>query len=611
MIRCYISPMQHQFQSFGLALLCGTAFLLCSCFKIVAHPISMSTAVADIYQDRIQVELRILTEDLMFYHSIEAGGDQMLSRKDLLEAAEAHRTFLKKYFRVLDKSGQTFEGNFTRVDTHEIPEEGVRLDQVMEVGVFYELHILLEEIPQYLTFTQNFGGDDSPVPAVMDLILLQNGARLDFPVQIGPRSPHSVAIDWENPPRNDRMYWRERRDLMKKRRKELLGITSYSSTYAYIYVEPFEIRFEILVPLLTLETWMPMERNEKDFLSVEEQEGLRNPLEQFIRSHCEGLVDGIEVVHVLTHLDFFTLDIRDFASRSEPRSIGMQNGRAGIIMTFSTKGKPTSASIEWSGFNDYTPMLNTMVYMMDGKGERHFFTENEPRWNWQTNEERLSETAWLTLPAAPQQAVLSVSPVSMTLAGVAGLFLLVGSVGRKRAALWSGATALVAAGIVWPMTIVEISHPWKKIDPPSIDQQKMITESMLKNVYRAFDYQQDEQVYDALARSASGTFLENLYLQIKKSLVIQEQGGARSHVREVRWDSAASVSSGSTEAVFELNIRWEVTGTVEHWGHIHTREHAYDALIQIVAEGGQWKIGGMDVTSEEQLKSSTSLRNAA
>jgi hypothetical protein len=34
-------------------------------------------------------------------------------------------------------------------------------------------------------------------------------------------------------------------------------------------------------------------------------------------------------------------------------------------------------------------------------------------------------------------------------------------------------------------------------------------------------------------------------------------------------------------------------------------------LIQIVAEDGQWKIGGMDVTSEEQLKSSTGLRNAA
>ena len=46
----------------------------------------------------------------------------------------------------------------------------------------------MEQQPDYLTFTQQFGGSDAPVPSVMDLILLQKGARLDFPVQIGPRS---------------------------------------------------------------------------------------------------------------------------------------------------------------------------------------------------------------------------------------------------------------------------------------------------------------------------------------------------------------------------------------------------------------------------------------
>ena len=547
----------------------------------------------------------------MFYHSIESDGDQVLSKKDLVKAADEHRAFLTKYFRVLNKDGKAFEGNFTRVDTQEIPEEGVRLDQVMEVGVFYELHIPLEESPEYLTFAQNFGGDESPVPAVMDLIMLQNGARLDFPVQIGPRSPHSVALDWENPPRNDRMYWRERRDLMKKRREELLGITSYSSTYAYIYVEPYEIRFEILVPLLTLETWLPIERDEKDFLSVQEQEGLRKPLEAYVRTQCQGWVDGIEVVPVLSQLDFFSLDIRDFASQSEPRTIGMQNGRAGIIMTFSTKGQPKSAAIEWSGFNDFTPMLNTMVYVMNGKGERHFFTENEPRWDWQSEEEGHSETAWLTLPQAPSHPLLKLSFVSITLGGLAILTLLYGVFGKRRGALWSGGIALIVAGVLWPLTGVEISHPWEKIAPPSLDQQKMISEAMLKNVYRAFDYKQDEQVYDALARSASGNFLEDLYLQIKKGLVVQDQGGARSHVREVRWVSGESVLSDTVESIFELDIRWEVTGTVEHWGHIHTRQNAYDAVIQVIAEDGQWKMGGMEVKSEEQLKSSTGLRNAA
>ena len=404
---------------------------LLSEYSATAHPISMSTAVADIYEDRVQIELRILTEDLMFYHSLEADGDQVLSQKKMIDAAEAHRAFLIKYFRVLNKEGRELRGTFTRVDTQEIPESGVRLDQVMEVGVFYEFHIQLDELPDYLTFSQNFGGNDSPVPAVMDLIMLQNGARLDFPVQIGPRSPHSVAVDWENPPSNDRMYWKERRDLMKKRREELLGITSYSSTYAYIYVEPYEIRFEILVPLLTLETWLPLERLEKDFLSVEEQEGLNQPLESYLRTQCKGSVDGIEVVPVLSQLDFFSLDIRDFARKSEPFPIGMQNGRAGIILTFSTKGAPKSASIEWSGFNDYTPMLNTMVYLADGKGERHFFTENEPRWAWQSEDSGSTNTAWISLPTAPDQPMMKFSFISFGLGLFALSGLLVGLVNRK------------------------------------------------------------------------------------------------------------------------------------------------------------------------------------
>ncbi|MEL0061603.1 MAG: hypothetical protein VW711_15715, partial [Verrucomicrobiales bacterium] len=203
--------------------------------SLVGHPISLSTAVADIYPDHLQVELRILVEDLVLYHQLKADGEQTVSREDLMTASELHRSFLKQYFRVFLKDGEPLPGEITEVDLSEIPPTGVRLDQVMEVGVYYYFHLPMEQQPDYLTFTQQFGGSDAPVPSVMDLILLQKGARLDFPVQIGPRSPHSIALDWENPPRNDRTYWKERREWMKQRREALLGVTSYSATYAYLY----------------------------------------------------------------------------------------------------------------------------------------------------------------------------------------------------------------------------------------------------------------------------------------------------------------------------------------------------------------------------------------
>lgn len=576
-----------------------------------AHPISMSTAVADIYQDRVQIELRILAEDLMFYQSLEANKDQVLSRSDLVKGAHAHRGFLSKYFRVLTKDGSVLNGAFTEVDTAEIPEEGVRLDQVMDVGVYYQYRITLENAPDYLTFSQNFGGDDAPVPAVMDLILLQGGARLDFPVQIGPRSPHSVAIDWENPPRNDRMYWRERRELMRQRREELLGITSYSSTYAYIYVEPHEIRFEILAPLLTLETWLPIQRKEKEFLSVEEQEKLKDSLEAFLRQKCKAFVDGVEVTPNLSRLDFFTLDIRDFAKQSEKRPVGIQNGRAGMILSFSTKGTPNAASIEWNLFNDYTPLLNTMVYIFDGKGERHFFTENEPVWSWSNNRIMRQASPWLNLPEAPIIPKVKFSDKGFAVSMLGLMGLLVGIVRIRFWMVLGGVAGLVVAGLIWPIGQREIPHPFFTVPKLSLQNQQVVAESLLKNVYRAFDYREDEQVYDALERSASGSYLESLYLQIKQGLVLQDQGGARSRVKDVRWVSGEPKASPEDTVGFSLNIHWEVTGTVEHWGHIHTRQHAYQAVLKVSGVDGVWKIVDLQVVSEDQIKSVTGLRNAA
>ena len=70
--------------------------------SLVGHPISLSTAVADIYPDHLQVELRILVEDLVLYHQLKADGEQTVSREDLMTASELHRSFLKQYFRFLN-----------------------------------------------------------------------------------------------------------------------------------------------------------------------------------------------------------------------------------------------------------------------------------------------------------------------------------------------------------------------------------------------------------------------------------------------------------------------------------------------------------------------------
>ena len=578
--------------------------------SLVGHPISLSTAVADIYPDHLQVELRILVEDLVLYHQLKADGEQTVSREDLMTASELHRSFLKQYFRVFLKDGEPLPGEITEVDLSEIPETGVRLDQVMEVGVYYYFHLPMEQQPDYLTFTQQFGGSDAPVPSVMDLILLQKGARLDFPVQIGPRSPHSIALDWENPPRNDRTYWKERREWMKQRREALLGVTSYSATYAYLYLEPREIRFEILVPLLTLETWLPLQREEADYLSVAEQDAMEKALPGFLQEVCHTHIDGMEITAQLDRLDFFTLDIRDFAKKQERKKVGVANARVGMILSFPTKGNFQSASLEWSFFNDVTPLLNTMTYVFDQPGERFFFTDNERTWQWQSPKHASGPqvSSWLSLPPVPSMPTMPLSLLFLLAAFSGGAFAL------KRN--WKIAVPLLVLGAwfgwwnpVWQQMV--IPHPTKEAPLPTPPEQNKIAEVLLRNIYRSFDYLQDADVYSALSRSADGDYLEKLYLQIKKGLILTEQGGAHSRVRNVQWLESEPTSHLMRAQSFSLSVKWEITGTVEHWGHIHTRRNAYRAELEVKAVDDEWKLVDLEVLDEDQVESSTQLRGSA
>ncbi len=578
--------------------------------SLVGHPISLSTAVADIYPDHLQVELRILVEDLVLYHQLKADGEQTVSREDLMTASELHRSFLKQYFRVFLKDGEPLPGEITEVDLSEIPQTGVRLDQVMEVGVYYYFHLPMEQQPDYLTFTQQFGGSDAPVPSVMDLILLQKGARLDFPVQIGPRSPHSIALDWENPPRNDRTYWKERREWMKQRREGLLGVTSYSATYAYLYLEPQEIRFEILVPLLTLETWLPLQREEADYLSVAEQDGMEKALPGFLQEVCQTHIDGMEVTAQLDRLDFFTLDIRDFAKKQARKKVGVANARVGMILSFPTKGNFQSASLEWSFFNEVTPLLNTMTYVFDQPGERFFFTDNERTWQWQSPKHVSGPqvSSWLSLPPVPSMPTMPLSLLFLLAAFSGGAFAL------KRN--WKIAVPLLVLGgcfgwwnPVWQQMV--IPHPTQEAPLPTPPEQNQIAEVLLRNIYRSFDYLQDADVYSALSRSADGDYLEKLYLQIKKGLILTEQGGAHSRVRNVQWLESEPTSHSTQVQSFSLSVKWEITGTVEHWGHIHTRRNAYRAELEVKAVDDEWKLVDLEVLDEDQVESSTQLRGSA
>jgi hypothetical protein len=128
------------------------------------------------------------------------------------------------------------------------------------------------------------------------------------------------------------------------------------------------------------------------------------------------------------------------------------------------------------------------------------------------------------------------------------------------------------------------------------------------NLFRAFDYHQESQIYDTLARSVHGPLLRQLYLQINDSLRISEQGGAVSKIEGVEILSGRQQAEPFVENGFPYRCKWNIVGTIEHWGHIHERTNQYDALFEVKVVDGAWKIVAMDVLDQPQGVVKTRLR---
>ena len=83
------------------------------------------------------------------------------------------------------------------------------------------------------------------------------------------------------------------------------------------------------------------------------------------------------------------------------------------------------------------------------------------------------------------------------------------------------ATLVSAARGVWPLEL-----PGARRAPLNEAQALAIFVPLHANIYRAFDYGGESDVYDALAQSVQGELLDRTYRDVRRSLALQEAGGA-------------------------------------------------------------------------------------
>lgn len=602
------------------------SFLTCTMFLIgiftpsltEAHPISVSQENVYVTRDKVVISMQIYVEDLYFFQKLEPDKENIVSADKIKKAIEQHKQFLLDRLIVRDINGEKLKGKVVSVDDSSIKPQGVAMSDLMLFTLVFQIEYPLATPPEFLTFSQQLVDSNAGFPAMVQFNLKQEGSETPYAVSMKPREPQTIRFSWDNPPLAPDASEADWQKWLKERREETLGITSYGTIYSFLYIEDFEVRHEILIPLATLESFFTLERKDDDFLSVAEQDASRETIEQFFAKANPIEIDGITVKPVISRLDFYGLDFRDFAKPAEKKRVSIANARVGIILSYSTKGTPDKVKVTWDLFNRSVWSVESVCFAFNESFKPIFSKlERNSVFEWSNPGRKVSlEVNPVEVSLAPR-AIWSVPVIT-----VGGLFLcLLVSLSLFRKKQSYGKTVMVivilfiASLLCWPLSQVTFADPLEPVPQVSADKAEAVFKTLHKNIYRSFDYHTDSDIYDALAKSADGSFLETLYRQINQSLKMQEQGGAVARVTDVQWETiepaAATNSESQTqpdERSFAVKTTWTVAGTVEHWGHIHTRTNQYQALFFLEPIEGVWKLTGMNLLDEQRLRFQTSLR---
>ena len=128
----------------------------------------------------------------------------------------------------------------------------------------------------------------------------------------------------------------------------------------------------------------------------------------------------------------------------------------------------------------------------------------------------------------------------------------------------------------------------------------MLSGALLTNVYRSLDLRDEEAVYDRLALTVFGDQLSEIYLQSRKSMELENRGGARGKVNNVEILKIKSIKDLDDNRI-AIELDWKVSGSVTHFGHTHYRQNKNNAVMTIMPIDQVWKVESIDIIDEKRL----------
>ena len=393
----------------------------------------------------------------------------------------------------------------------------------------------------------------------------------------------TLNLNWDDP-------WYSKYDNINLRRHH------QSSLMSFLYVDPYEVRHEVLVRVKDLEEWLNLEYELDDTIEVEEQDALKEKISTFLVNRNIVTIDGKVGRPIVDKIHFVKWSLAGIQIQELKEPMDYSSAVIGVIFAYPHDSIAQNITVDWDMFSERirevpnvaTDPAGPMPYTL--KQDDHILV-------WKNYLKKYK------LPTISEVEVSYAKiPVFYLIALV---FIILGLVkvskSYKKNYLKYGLVILIGIVLIGLGSFFKqsITIPFMQQSSFSKPEASSVISHLLKNTYRAFDFREESDIYDKLAVSNHEQLLTALYIQTKTSMVLESQGGIQVKVKDVEVIDVEEVSSNADGVSFRC--KWIVKGDVGHWGHIHSRTNQYDAILQIKPENDVWKLNKIDIIEEVRL----------
>lgn len=370
---------------------------------------------------------------------------------------------------------------------------------------------------------------------------------------------------------------------------------------AYLYLEPFHARVEVLFDVATVRGWLKQPNAPTSPMPLATRQQLSDSAAKAGADWCRLKANDVPAQGALSGVAIVKGKPGATLPYDEAESPNEQELMVGFMYEFSIPGAPEKIELSWSQFAAPVERLPLTIFHGVTSSSKEISTSN-PSTTW-TNDGKLPMPKPLAaLPAVAQPAIYALPVITLiwVLFGI-GFYIWMDVRNKKFPGgfLPFLAAWLFGVAITWGTT-VQVRDPFAApsvaISTPAAAEA--VLQPLLRNVYRAFDYRNEEDIYDLLARSVDGELLRTLYLQIIQALTLDNAEGARVRVTDL---SVTIEQVTPKDKGFIAHGQWTALGTVGHWGHQHQRLNRYKAKLTVNPVQSEWKITGLEVLEERRL----------